>query len=93
MPLVLILRAHTTALVILNTLGMDLTVKVPLFSVMPIIFLELGLDRPLIHSSPYFKICHNYVNYVSCILNTRLCKYCLQVNAGTCQPSTGGMKN
>ena len=54
MPLVLILRAHTTALVILNTLGMDLTVKVPLFSVMPIIFLELGLDRPLIHSSPYF---------------------------------------
>ena len=31
MPLALILRARTTALVILNTLGMVLTVKVRLF--------------------------------------------------------------
>lgn len=51
MPLALILRARTTALVILNTLGMVSTVKVRLLSVMPFIFLELRLDRLLIHSN------------------------------------------
>ena len=89
MLLVLILRAHTTVLVIPHSLGMVLNAKVcflsqkllnrmvlivkgRLFSAMPLFFLGLGLNWLLIHSSHIFWICHNYVNYVSCMFNARL---------------------
>ena len=105
MPLVLILRAHTTALVIPHSLGMVLNakvcllsqkllnwlvsiVRVRLFSAMPFFFLELGLDRFLTHFSHIFKYVVIYVNYFSCIFNTRLCWYCVQMNVVTYQPST-----
>ena len=104
-PLVLILRAHTTALVIPHSLGMVLNAKVcllsqkllnwivliirvGLFSAMPFFFLGLGFDRLLTHFSRIFKSVEIYVNYFSCIFNTRLCWYCVQMNVVTYQPST-----
>ena len=65
-----------------------LIVKVRLFSAMPLFFLKLRLDRLLTHFSHIFKSVVIYVNYFSCIFNTRLCWYCVRMNVVTCQPST-----
>ena len=49
-------------------IGDGFNCKGTLFSAMPFTALELELDCLLINYSRIFK-CHNYVNYVSCILN------------------------